>query len=49
MATAEMQAAILRLGGTAAVMSADDSEAFVRKDSKRWAELIKSAGIKLDQ
>lgn len=48
MATPEMQAAIIRLGGVAEPMTMDESAAYVRTETKERGDLIRAIGIKLN-
>lgn len=48
MASAEVQVRIADLGGVAEAMTPEQSTTYVRAEAARWAEVIRSAGIKLD-
>lgn len=48
MSLPDMQAAIAKTGAFAESMSSEESTTYVQAEIKRWGELIRSTGIKLD-
>jgi tripartite-type tricarboxylate transporter receptor subunit TctC len=48
MASADVRAKITDLGGVAEAMTPEQSTTYVHAEAVKWAELIKSVGLKLD-